>query len=172
MKTTLLLTALGAIAIAIFAIWNTNAIKKQADSEIARLSDRVRQQDDQIQAIGEFQELFAEIVNVDNRSPNKQDSSQNDNKQQTVEIDNRLKNQGKANDNQWQDIDFLKSQRIFHKQLIDQINSDLVRIKRDLRETNKSLKLRNDTNTVSSSDFVAVQRRVDELYRRISRGGR
>ena len=63
---------------------------------------------------------------------------------------------------------------MLHQQLIDRLTSDLVKIKtrKTVRPTSNSKRIKDGTASVSLAEFTDVKRRVDDLYRRIDRGGR
>lgn len=165
MKIVVSLTMFAAVALSALALWNTQTIKQRSADEVAGLVDQIRELDEQIQAIGSFQGLVGELVKT---NPDKK-SAESDKYSKVSVLEDRLKVQTTANDRQRQDVDFLKSQRLHHKQLIDQINTDLVKIKRENRETSQELQQLNKSPG-SNVDIINIKRRVDDLYRRLDRG--
>ena len=100
----------------------------------------------------QLQTLQVAVTDVNDRSEIPRGKLKNNAKNET-----EIKDQSLINDKQWQDIDYLKKQRQYHKQLIDNLNQDVISLKRKDRN-------------VKPSGIEALKRRVDELYRLIDRG--
>ena len=172
MKLACLITAIASMGIAGTAFWNARAVQQSSQDELATLTLRVETLNQQLAATAEFQGLMRDIGSI-NQETKSNNVDTKDNRNRNVVLDDRLRNQGRANDNQWQDIDYLKKQRQFHKQLIDQINTDLVKIKRENRKTSATLQeFGKGSGSVTMSDFAVLKHKVDELYRIINSGGR
>lgn len=154
------------------AFWNARVVQQSSQDELATLTLQVETLNQQLAAATEFQGLMGDISSI-NKETRFNAADTKDNRNKNGVLDDRLRNQGRANDNQWQDIDYLNKQRQFHKQLIDQINTDLVKIKRENRETSATLQgFGKSTGSVTAGDFAVLKRKVDELYRLVNSDGR
>ena len=153
MKSTNTFLAIAAVGIALAALWICYTGRTQAAENIDSLTSLLDAQNLALmEAQFQLQTLQVAVTDVNDRSEIPRGKLKNNAKNET-----EIKDQSLINDKQWQDIDYLKKQRQYHKQLIDNLNQDVISLKRKDRN-------------VKPSGIEALKRRVDELYRLIDRG--
>ena len=153
MKSTNTFLAIAAVGIALAALWISYLGKTQATENIDSLTSQLDAQNLALrEAQFELQTLQVAMTDVNDRSEIPKSNLKNNAKNET-----KIKDQSVINDKQWQEIDYLKKQRQYHKQLIDNLNQDVISLKRKDRN-------------VKPSGIEELKRRVDELSRLIDRG--
>ena len=130
------------------------------------MQDRLDKMNQRLDARMAFDGLLEDVGSGTRRPATTDQSSNGQQKARESKLNDRIRNQGRANDVQSQDIDYLKKQRLYHKQLIDQINADLVKLKRENRENAQTLRDfgrgAGAAGAVTMTEFSVVKRRVDE----------
>ncbi len=153
MKSTNTFLAIAAVGIALAALWISYSGRTHVAENIDSLTSQLDAQNLALrEAQFELQTLQFAMTDVNDRSEIPKSNLKNNAKNET-----KIKDQSLINNKHWQDIDYLKKQRQYHKQLIDNLNQDVISLKRKDRN-------------VKPSGIEELKRRVDELYRLIDRG--
>ena len=153
MKSANTFLAIAAVGIALAALWISYLGRTQATKNIESLSSQLGAQNlALLEARFQLQTLQVTLTDVNDRSEIRRSNLENNAPNET-----ERKGQSVINDKQWQDIDYLKKQRLYHKQLIDNLHQDIISRKRKDRN-------------VKPSGIEELKRRVDELYRLLDRG--
>ena len=153
MKSANTFLTIAAAGIALAALWISYLGRTQATANIDSLTSQLDAQNlALLEAQFQLQTLQVVMTDVNDRSETPKSNLKNNAKNET-----KLKDQSVINDKQWQEIDYLKKQRQYHKQLIDNLNQDVISLKRKDRN-------------VKPSGIEELKRRVDELSRLIDRG--
>lgn len=153
MKSANTFLTIAAAGIALAALWISYLGRTQATANIDSLTSQLDAQNlALLEAQFQLQTLQVAMTDVNDRSEIPKSNLKNNAKNET-----KIKDQSVINDKQWQEIDYLKKQRQYHKQLIDNLNQDVISLKRKDRN-------------VKPSGIEELKRRVDELSRLIDRG--
>ena len=175
MKATPILIAFLAIAVASISLLKTQSMQAEFNEQQSRdaelLSDRIEELDGRLRTVAGFQAFMGEVTSERPATESSVTPISTDRKdRKSTAMNNRIKNQGRANDNQWREIDKLKTERLKQGRQINQLTNDLARVTRDLRNTEQQLVLlKRKSTTYSGADLTDVKRRVDELYRMVNR---
>ncbi|MDG2013675.1 MAG: hypothetical protein P8J33_09225 [Pirellulaceae bacterium] len=155
MKLTSTILAITALGIALVAVWHSYSGKTQWAEEFELLAMQVEEQN-RVLVTTQFklQELQVSLMAWNDRIERSDRELSNNSQNET-----KIKDHGVTNDKQWQDIDYLKKQRQYHKQLLDNLNQEVISLKRQDR-------------TVKPEDIAELRRRIDELSRLLNRGNR
>ncbi len=153
MKSANTFLTIAAAGIALAALWISYLGRTQATANIDSLTSQLDAQNlALLEAQFQLQTLQVVMTDVNDRSEIPKSNLKNNAKNET-----KIKDQSVINDKQWQEIDYLKKQRQYHKQLIDNLNQDVISLKRKDRN-------------VKPTGIEELKRRVDELSRLIDRG--
>jgi len=131
-----------AMLMAALAWWNSEANRQQVQQHIDGMTQQLEEVDRRINALGDLQSLTG-IIAEPQATPTPAKTTNPKLKADTNKLTDRVTNQRRANDNQWQAIDSLKSDQQFQKRQIDQINFDVSKLQREIRDlSNRSSKRR------------------------------
>ncbi len=140
MKLTVFIAGCIATVLAVALFWLLIANDNQTRQELATVIVRLDEMERQLDEVSRFQMLLQQYSNTDNEASGS--GAAKPTRQTDDQVNERVQNQSRANDNQWQQIDFLKSQQVFHRRLIDQLNFDLDKMNRDHRQLERQMRQR------------------------------
>ena len=164
MKTILWIITLGSLFLAGWAIWFSQSSHQQTADQLLELRVQVAHLQQQLESVSEFQGLMGGL-DVNAALPANEQQEPTKDPVANTNLGKRVKDQRRANDKQWQEIDYLKGQRIFHKQLIDQLTNDFTKLKRDFRDNEARVQ-----DEIQRDEFTELSTKVNELYRRVFQG--
>jgi hypothetical protein len=167
MKVWLATTLATSLVLAGVAVWQSrstsHAVQQQATQQSAQIDALQRQ----LEAMANVKSLL-NAANESFARPQDVKTQRTNASQDSAVRDDRLQMQRRANDNQWQEIDYLKSQRLLHKRLIDQINTEIVRLNRESREAGQKIRqLERGNPATDESDYAQLKQRVEIIYDRV-----
>lgn len=171
MKSVSLFSACGlAIVLAGWSVWTATAVQQDDRQRWFDLGGEIDRLDSRMQGLAGMLEVALAGSAEPRSDPARQPSRPDGQAGRISRLDDRLRDQGRARDNQWQEIDRLDSDQVTLRRLVDQLRYDLDKLHRLQTETARKLRSNSGSNQPSIDNSIAdLKQRLDLIERRFRR---